>query len=167
MNMHAPDAADTPLPDNAEKKTRKSNGKAAFLIELFLVFALACLAYGMQVFVFGPMLSLLFDSQGYLWVAQSCQKALRSENLRTALSYLAGGCHSELLRMSFLSHVPGLLDIVKTGPLLPGILLLSYGICGRSLGTEHWNVGALAMLFISALGVTGIWLWARALAGNT
>ncbi len=167
MNMHAPDAADTPLPDNAEKSARKSNQKAGFFIELFLVFALACLAYGVQVFVFGPMLSLLFDSQGYLWVAQSCQKALRSENLRTALSYLASGCHSELLRMSFLSHVPGLLDIVKTGPLLPGILLISYGICGRSLGTEHWNVGALAMVLITALGVTGIWLWARLLAGNT
>ena len=140
--------------------------RRAELLEGVIVFALAMLVFALQNFVFGPMLSLLFDSQGYLWITQSCHHALRPENLAEVFKYFLGGCSDDVLRTAIVSHIPGILDLQKSGPLLPGILLLVYGVNGKSLFMANWQTGCWAMIFSMSLTVLGIWVYARSLAGT-
>lgn len=164
--MASPDASESALQEGAIPEQKIIGMRPSYLIELLCVFVLALLIYGTQVIWVGPKLSLLFDSQGYLFTAQACRRALSPDILAQVSSYFWGGCHDEILRASIVSHLPGVLELVKSGPLLPGILLLAFGISGKSLGAEHWQVGAAAMLFLSSLGVVGIWGWARSLGGT-
>lgn len=136
-----------------------------YLIEMLLVFGLAVLVFYLQNFVFGPMLSLLFDSQGYIWISQSCQNALRGENLIDIGKYFLGACRDDVLRTAIVSHIPGILDLQKSGPLLPSILLFAYKLSGKTLTMSHWNVGAFAMIFCMSTCVVGIWAYARSLSG--
>lgn len=166
MKMAFSDAVDSSPPEsNKSDKKVGSKAKLAYLAELLLVFALALHAYGMQAFVFAPKLSLLFDSQGYVFTAQACSKALTPENLRDIFAYFAGGCHDDILRTAIVSHMPGVLELVKSGPLLPAILVLSSIASHGIIDVAHWNVGASAMQILMALGVVGMTLWARALGG--
>ncbi|MBX9686112.1 MAG: hypothetical protein K2X27_05390 [Candidatus Obscuribacterales bacterium] len=139
--------------------------KFSKILEFIFVLTLAAFIFTTQTFVTAPKLALLFDSQAYLWVSQACQRALAPESLGEIWTYLSGGCRDEILRTAIVSHLPGILELNKSGPLLPLILLISYGISGKELSMEHWNVGAIAMIFISSLGIGGIWLWSRSLAG--
>lgn len=166
MRMASSDAIDSLPPESNQVNSEKLRcGKIAFGVELLLVFAFALHAFGLQAFVTGPKLSLLFDSQGYMFTAQACLKALTQQNLLDILSYFVTGCRDDILRTAIVSHMPGVLELVKSGPLLPGILLLSSVASHGCIDAAHWNYAAASMQIIMAAGVLGIFLWARSLGG--
>ena len=137
----------------------------AAMVEIFFFFVLAVFVYSLQVFYSGaPLLSLLFDSQGYLWAAAAIQKACNPTILAQICSYLFLGS-AEPGRQAILAAVPGLGDIVKTGPILPALLAFTYSIWNRVPLANYWPIGASTMLVCTALTVVPVWIWSRKLAG--
>ncbi len=167
MNIVMPEDAKSEASESSTNSPLRIGSLAqGYLIEALKVFAAASCAFYLQVFHFGPYTSLLFDSQGYLWITQSCQQLLHRENLADVCRYFAGACHDDVLRTAIVSHVPGILELQKSGPLLPLILLIAYGVSGKALIMPNWNVGALAMIICLASCCVGIWAFARSLGGT-
>lgn len=160
------DATPTASESSSKSKLKVGLLSPAYLIEALIVFVAATLTFYLQVFHCGPFLSLLFDSQGYLWITQSCQQLLHRDNLADIIRYFAGACHDDVLRTAIVSHVPGILELQKSGPLLPLILLIAYGVTGKSLMMSHWNVGAMAMVLCLSSCCVGIWAFSRSLGGS-
>lgn len=132
----------------------------AWLEGLFF-FVLAIVLFSCyQNFLNTPNLSLIFDSQGYLAVANACQKLLSWEFLSAVFSY-AGSGFSETARLQILNKLGGAFDLAFSGPIVPLFLSLVYNILGKEATTQNWLIGANAFLAISALLVPLIWLSAK------
>ena len=136
----------------------------AFAAELSFVFVSSYLLFYLQTNYLAPKLALLFDSQGYMFTTQALFAACCPPQIQNILHYIAGACHDEAGRQAILAQTPGLAELVKSGPVLPFILLACYGISHTPVLLSNWNLGAGAMLTLSSLTVCGIWGFARALA---
>lgn len=137
----------------------------AFWFEFFCVLSLSFTAGLLQVFACGlPNLSLLFDSQGYLWVAESVQKACNKDVAALLCNYIGGG-FVELDRLNLRQSISGMADICKTGPVLTVYLASVYALLGKPLISANWQLAAISMVSVTALSVGGIWFWARLLFG--
>ncbi len=150
---------------NLASKEKKSANYAAFLLELGLVVLLASVVFSLQVFYLAPRLTLLFDSQGYLWTTQNCQNAINSANFNDIARYFLAGCQDDVLRTAIVSHMPGVLELTKAGPILPGILLIAFTLSGKAISLAHWNVGAVSMIATMVSCVAGIWIFSRSVGG--
>lgn len=137
----------------------------AHIIESFLLFLIALALFSWQVFFLSPLNTLLFDSQGYLWISQSIQQAFNAASISELKDYVFSGFQNELARAAFVSHNPGLLDLCKSGPVLPVILSGVYALFSRCLTAANWQTGALIMIIISSLTVVFVQRLARLLGG--
>ncbi|MBY0358072.1 MAG: hypothetical protein K2W82_08735 [Candidatus Obscuribacterales bacterium] len=134
------------------------------LFWLIGVFVLSVTAFSVHVFLLGlPNMTLLFDSQAYLWVAASLQNFCQAENLSKLIHYCAAG-FAESERLQLLASVPNLAEICKTGPVVTGYLACAYTLAVKEIGSQNWSVAATSMILMSAGSVTGIWLLARLVA---
>ncbi len=137
---------------------------AAF-VEVGLFFGLAILAFAAQVFLLNnPLLSQLFDSLGYMWTAGYLQKALSWNQLSQIAHFVLSGCPPEG-RAALLASMPGLTEIIKTGPVLPAMLAAAYSILHKPLISSQWASSAWLMIVTSALTIVPVWFWARKIGG--
>lgn len=137
----------------------------AAAVEMALFFALAVFFFSAQVFYSqSPLLTLLFDSQGYLWAAEATQKALNPDSFFKIISYIASGS-PESQRAELSAQLPGLHDLLKTGPLLPAILASVYTLVHKKIAVANWSVGAISMILFMALTVLPCWIWGRKIQG--
>ena len=129
----------------------------------FFLFAfLACCA---QTFWSGrPYLALLFDSSGYLWVADGLLHCCNADLVSALVSYVAGG-FGEAARHDLSQKMAPMTDICKTGPVLPVIAAAAYALCGKSATAPNWSIAAALMCAVSALVAPVLWLWGRRLSG--
>lgn len=81
-------------------------------------------------------------------------------------SYLLHGC-LEPERLMLSHNLAPCLELIKTGPVLPGILSFAYMISGKPADTSHWQIGTIAMIVCQSLTVSMVWLLARRIAGTT
>lgn len=132
-----------------------------------MFFVLAITVFGCyQALPQTPNLSLIFDSQGYLAVANACQKLFSMEFLGTVFQYAAGG-FKESQRLFVLNKLGGAFDLAFSGPVVPFLLAGVYNLFGKQAITQNWLIGANAMLVVSALIVPLIWMTARLFWGQT
>ncbi len=136
-------------------------------VECMAFFLTALLLSCAQTFWSGsPQLTLLFDSSGYLWIADGLLQIFKSDSIVTAVvHYFAAGC-PETARLSLATMLAPVADVCKTGPVLPLIVALGHGIAGKSATYANWNVSAFIMCATSSLVAPILWLWGRKLSGN-
>lgn len=134
-------------------------------LEAWSFFLLAFVLCYAQTFWSGaPLLTLLFDSSGYLWVADGLQQCANSTTMQGICQYVSSG-FSETARMALCHLLEPMADICKTGPVLPVITALCYALVGKSATSANWHVAGTLMCLLSAVVSPLLYLWGRRLGG--
>lgn len=99
-----------------------------------------------------------------MWTAGYLQKALSGNQLSEIMRFVLSGCPAEG-RSALLASMPGLTEIIKTGPVLPAMLATAYAIIHKPLISSQWVSSAWLMIVTAALTVVPVWFWARKIGG--
>ena len=132
-----------------------------FLIVILLAFAVFCL----HQFAGGaPNITLSFDSFSYLVTAGSAAHALTPSFLSAIASYILHG-FQEPDRIALLQNFSPPQELIKTGPIVPVVLSIAYGLAGKTIDTPHWQVGSVSMIACLSVATAFVWLLSRQMFG--
>lgn len=154
-----------PLLVDRETTVEPKTGRLFGILEASGFFVLALVLCCAQTFWSGsPLLTLLFDSSGYLWVAEGLQQCANSGVAQGLYQYFSSG-GSETARVMLCQQLAPMADICKTGPVLPVMTAAWYALVGKPAIAQHWPVAATLTCFLSAVIAPLLYLWGKRLAG--